>query len=417
MLTTRTPAAHRWALQQFQTFRSNGLFAPLSVGKKTVVFPGFDGGAEWGGSAADVNSGVIYLNANDVPWTGELVESRLSEGLGSSVYQSQCAVCHGIDRKGSPPTFPSLEGVEQRLSRAAITNIVRQGKGRMPAFPGIEQSRLTALLAYLKTGSDPGEAPQQHTRQRASHAEVSGANLYARRCAFCHGGALQGAPPTYPALLGVRERLSDQQIRSMIHSGKGGMPAFPDLSAADVSSLLRFLSNSQSPQHHLAPSSDHSSKREVVSSSPAQGDTSSKYQFTGYHKFVDPGGYPAVTPPWGTLNAIDLNTGQYLWRLPLGEYPELAAQGMKNTGSENYGGPIATAGGLVFIGATIYDRKLRAFDSRTGDLLWSAVLPYAGTATPATYMIDGRQYVVIATSGQRDPKGPQGSAYVAFALP
>jgi quinoprotein glucose dehydrogenase len=141
------------------------------------------------------------------------------------------------------------------------------------------------------------------------------------------------------------------------------------------------------------------------------------YQFTGYRKFLDPDGYPAIAPPWGTLSAIELNTGKYLWRIPLGEYPALVAEGMKATGSENYGGPIVTAGGLVFIGATVYDRKFRAFDSRTGRLLWETELPFAGIATPSTYFIDGKQYVVIAASGGRDPKSPTGGLYVAFALP
>jgi glucose dehydrogenase len=142
-----------------------------------------------------------------------------------------------------------------------------------------------------------------------------------------------------------------------------------------------------------------------------------KYRFTGYRKFLDPDGYPAVKPPWGTLNAINLNTGKYLWKIPLGSYPELAAKGMANTGTENYGGPIVTAGGVVFIPATIFDHAMRAFDAKTGKLLWSAVLPYAGNATPATYMEDGKQYIIIATSNARNTKGPQGSAYVAFALP
>jgi quinoprotein glucose dehydrogenase len=114
---------------------------------------------------------------------------------------------------------------------------------------------------------------------------------------------------------------------------------------------------------------------------------------------LDPDGYPAIAPPWGTLNAIDLKTGQYLWKIPFGEYPELAKQGMKNTGTENYGGPIVTAGGLLFIGATVYDRKFHAFDTGTGTLLWEYELPFAGMATPSTYMIDGRQYVVTVSSG------------------
>jgi quinoprotein glucose dehydrogenase len=142
-----------------------------------------------------------------------------------------------------------------------------------------------------------------------------------------------------------------------------------------------------------------------------------KYEVTGSRDFVDAEGYPAITPPWGTLNAIDLNTGRYLWKIPLGEYPKLAAKGMTNTGSENYGGPIVTAGNLLFIGATAYDKKIRAFDSKTGKLLWESVLPFAGTATPATYTAGGKQYVVIASGGSHFVKGPLGSVYVAFTLP
>jgi quinoprotein glucose dehydrogenase len=153
----------------------------------------------------------------------------------------------------------------------------------------------------------------------------------------------------------------------------------------------------------------------VVATGPAA--AKAPYVVAGYNKFVDAEGYPAVAPPWGTLSAIDMNTGAYLWKIPLGEYPELIAKGMRGTGSENYGGPIVTASGLLFIGATIYDRKLRAFDSGSGSLLWETKLPYAGTATPITYSVDGRQYVVIATSGARDRKGPQGAAYMAYALP
>jgi quinoprotein glucose dehydrogenase len=124
-----------------------------------------------------------------------------------------------------------------------------------------------------------------------------------------------------------------------------------------------------------------------------------------------------VAPPWGTLTAINLNTGEFVWRIPLGEYPELAAQGVKNTGTENYGGPIVTAGGLVFIGATNFDKKFRAFDKSTGELLWEATLPFAGNATPATYEVNGRQYMVIAAGGGKAAEAPSGGMYVAFALP
>jgi quinoprotein glucose dehydrogenase len=141
------------------------------------------------------------------------------------------------------------------------------------------------------------------------------------------------------------------------------------------------------------------------------------YRFTGYHKFLDPDGYPAVAPPWGTLNAINLNTGEYAWKIPLGEYPDLAKQGIKDTGSENYGGPVVTAGGLVFIAATNFDRKFRAFDKQTGKLLWETTLPFAGNATPITYQLHGKQYVVIyATGGKSGRGGPAGGVYIAFAL-
>jgi glucose dehydrogenase len=427
MLTTRTPEAHAWAEEQFKTFRSEGQFVPLSVDKQTVVFPGFDGGAEWGGPAVDPNTGVIYINANDVAWTGGLAQNKPG-GAGITVYQSQCAVCHGGDRKGSPPAFPSLLDVDKRLTNAALVDLIHGGKGRMPSFPNITDARLTALLDFMKTGLDPSTTAGGGRRGSAATetqapiavrpitggnlAEVTGANLYQKSCAICHGDDLLGAPSNYPALVGVRSRLGDKQILDNIHNGKGRMPALKKLTDLDTAAILRFLGESATPVTGLE---EVSSKREAESGLAPE--VTAKYYFTGYRKFLDPDGYPAIVPPWGTLNAIDLNTGKYLWKIPLGEYPELAAKGMKNTGSENYGGPVVTAGGLVFIAGTIYDRKIRAFDSKTGQLLWEADLPYAGNATPATYMIDGKQYVVIATSGARDRDAPQGAAYVAFALP
>jgi quinoprotein glucose dehydrogenase len=154
--------------------------------------------------------------------------------------------------------------------------------------------------------------------------------------------------------------------------------------------------------------------QEVISAGPTP--PVLKYHFTGYRRFYDPDGYPAVVPPWGTLSAINLNTGEYAWKIPLGEYPELAAKGMKNTGTENYGGPLVTAGGLLFIGATNFDKKFHAFDKSTGALLWETTLPFAGNATPITYELNGRQFVVIAAGGGKDPKSKSGGVYVAFAL-
>jgi quinoprotein glucose dehydrogenase len=136
----------------------------------------------------------------------------------------------------------------------------------------------------------------------------------------------------------------------------------------------------------------------------------------GDNRLYDPDGYPVLEPPWGTLNAINLNTGAIDWKIPFGEFPELVAKGIRNTGSENYGGPVVTAGGLIFIGATSYDRKFHAFDKATGKLLWETTLPAAGNATPAVYESGGREYVVIAAGGGKNG-GPPGGSYVAFALP
>ncbi len=310
MLTNRTPEAHRWAVEKFRSYISKGQFVPFSVDKDTVVFPGFDGGAEWGGPAVDPETGIIYVNSNEMAWTGALAENTNKEQSGRSIYLAQCSVCHRDNLAGSPPDFPSLVGVGGRLTSPQVAGIIKKGRGRMPAFPSLTNEKISALIGYLLTGE--------------------------------------------------RQELS---------------------------------SHNQNAQPAL------------------------KYHFTGYNRFLDPDGYPAIAPPWGTLNAMDLNTGEYAWKVPLGEYPELAAQGLRNTGSENYGGPIVTAGGLLFIGATNYDKKFRAFDKSTGELLWEATLPYSGNATPATYEVDGRQYVVIGAGGGKDAKSPSGGAYVAFALP
>jgi quinoprotein glucose dehydrogenase len=315
MLTTRTPEAHAWAVEQFHTFRSEGQFIPFSVGKKTIIFPGFDGGAEWGGSALDPENAVLYVNANDLPWMGTLAESDNSHQMtGRSLYQSQCSVCHGENRAGSPPQFPSLIGVEKRHGKDEIAMMIQKGKGRMPAFAALTGDQISALIDFISTGQD-----------------------------------------------------------------KELMP-----SAAGVAA-------------------------QAVTQQP-------KYHFGGYDKFLDPDGYPAVVPPWGTLSAIDLNTGEYVWRIPFGEYPELLAKGMKDTGSENYGGPVVTAGGLVFIAATNFDKKMHAFDKNTGKLLWESELPFAGNATPATYEVNGHQFVVIAAGGGKALNLPTGGVYVAFAL-
>jgi glucose dehydrogenase len=414
MLTNRTPEAHAFAEQKFRSFRSAGQFVPFSVDKQTIVFPGFDGGAEWGGSAIDIQSGVIYINANEMAWTGGLTEKKAGLGAGEEAYDNLCASCHGDRREGSPPSFPSLIGVDKRLSSAQIASTIRQGKGRMPAFPMVNDTAMPALIHYLEQGKDTASAGANAGDKREmtsapisasapAPSDPAGAASYAAHCAICHGDHREGISPSFPALMGIGRRMSQSQVLTLIHQGKGRMPGFPKLQGNELAALLRFM---DVPEVMVQPQRQSGGE-----------DAQLQYRFTGYRKFLDQDGYPAITPPWGTLNAIDLKTGKYLWKIPFGEYPELAAKGMKNTGTENYGGPIVTDGGLVFIGATIFDRKMHAFDSRTGKLLWEATLPFGGHATPATYAVDGRQYVVIAAGGGRDPKWSAGGVYVAFALP
>ncbi len=239
-----------------------------------------------------------------------------------------------------------------------------------------------------------------------------GEKIYQNQCSMCHGINRAGSPPSVPALRGIEGILTDQEIAATIRSGKGRMPPFNSLSDEQVEDVVHYLTRAPQQQQRR-PSA------EPVAAEAADGGAKNDmpYKTIGFRRFLDPENYPATAPPWGTLSAIDMNTGKYLWKIPFGEYPELVAKGMGNTGSDNYGGPVVTAGGLLFIGATVFDEKFHAYDSHTGKLLWETQLPFAGLATPATYMVNGKQYVVIAASGGQTSKKPSGGVYVAFALP
>jgi len=309
MITTRTPEAHQEALERFNKLRSDGQFIPGST-QGTIIFPGYDGGAEWGGAAFDPTSGLLYVNANEMAWVLRLVpqKPRTSEANGRDIFLRNCSACHRADRTGAPPEFPSLIGLGDRYEEGNVKELIAEGQGRMPGFANLGHDQLEAVFEYVYYGKETT----------------------------------------------------------------------------------------------------------VKDSGPSPLDA--KYISDGYNKFLDKDGYPAIQPPWGTLTAIDLNSGKTAWKIPLGEYPELAAQGLTGTGSENYGGPVVTAGGLLFIGATNYDKVFRALDKTTGKVLWQTTLPAAGNATPSTYEVNGRQYIVIAAGGGKSP-APTGGSLVAFALP
>ena len=307
LITRRTPEAEKAVRAEWLELRKAGEFDPPST-QGTVLFPGMDGGGEWGGVAYDPHSGLLYVNANEMAWRVALAERKMPDGkpaTAKDLYQRYCAACHRADFKGTPPEFPSLVGIATRRNVEEIAAKVRDGGGRMPPYAQLHPAVRRALVDYIVSGRS--------------------ATVRADR------------------------------------------PTPFDL----------------------------------------------RYTLDGNARLTDPDGFPAITPPWGTLTAIDMNHAAIAWQVPLGEMP---GSGLANTGSENYGGPVVTAGGLVFIGATVYDNKFRAFDAHSGTLLWEAMLPAAGNATPAVYDVNGKEFVVIGAGGGKWGAA-SGGTYVAFALP
>lgn len=314
-LLSLTPDLAKEVKEMIKGVEYGDMWLSPSEKRPFLLFPGFDGGGEWGGAAVDPESGIMYVNTSHMPWLIEMIENpaaKLKKGeiSGASIYANNCANCHGGDRKGNVPTFPSLIGINKKYKSAEIHQLLKTGRGGMPSFRHLPQQERDALVSFI----------MEEEVKETDKKEMSGG----------------------------KERL-------------------------------------------VTP-----------------------YLMNGYRRFVTKEGYPGINPPWGTLNALDLNTGKLLWQTVLGEFPELTAKGIPITGREGYGGPVVTKGGLVFIAAT-EDEMFRAFDKKTGKVLWQTKLPAGGHATPAVYEWKGKQYVVIACGGGKGDKS--GDSYVAFALP
>ena len=300
------------------TLNTGKMFIPHSK-KGTITFPGLDGGGEWGGPAVDPETGILYVNANQVPWVMKMFDvDKATQGVenfgqaGRRLYRQNCMGCHGPERKGGN-NYPSLVDVGKKYDPRTFVEFINTGRRMMPAFKHLSQQDKNAIAAFV---------------------------------------------------LDLQEQQANKYEKKM--------------TAIDSFRLL-------------------------------------PYYISGYNKFLSKSNLPAISPPWGVLNAIDLNTGGYVWKTVLGEDSVFKARGVKETGTENYGGPLVTKGGLLFIAAT-KDGKFRAFNKNTGKLLWEANLPAGGYATPATYEVNGRQYVVIACGGGKLGT-KSGDSYVAFALP
>jgi quinoprotein glucose dehydrogenase len=304
--------------KNLEGYRYGKMFIPPGF-KPSVTFPGLDGGAEWGGSAYDHQTGWLYVNANEMGWVMSIREIK--------------------------PEPPKKENY--------------------------------------------GEA---------------GLRLYSRYCVSCHGADMKGTG-NFPTLINVQTKYNAAQMKELLSTGRRMMPPFNYITGEEKEAIISYLLDLKEEQKRtfIRPPQPQDAYRNLP------------YSVTGYNKFLSPEGYPAIKPPWGTITAINLNNGEHVWKTSLGEYPELKARGVPPTGTENYGGPIVTAGGVLFIAAS-RDGKMRAFNKRTGQLLWEYDLPAPGFATPAMYNIKGKQYLVIACGGGK-LNTKSGDAYVAFALP
>jgi len=268
----------------------------------------------------------------------------------------------------------------------------------------------TAGILYINAAEMPWIATMEENKDEEldtyTHGQTNldvGKKLYISTCSACHGPGMEGGGDV-PSLVDLEKKYSEVEFNDLITYGRRMMPSFKHLNEGEKTALTSYILDIEIKQKEIFI--EVAKRRNPFYKSP--------YKLQGIKQFLSKEGYPAISPPWGTLSAIDLNTGKVVWKNTLGDYPELKAKGI-HSGTPNFGGSAVSAGGLIFIAAT-RDEKFRAFNSRNGELLFETTLPYAGYATPSIYSVDGKQYVVIACGGGK-MKTKSGDAYVAFTLP
>ena len=377
--------AKTFSQQRLQNADLDWMTPPSTRGN---IYYGVHGGAEWPGGAFDPESQTLYINANQTAWYVKM-RKVVEDHQGSDLYSSKgCNSCHGWNRSGVDDMpaltdlslrYSSLRGLEATIKNRTINH---------SDYPKLSSEEILQLAEFL----------MDSIPQNENHP---GAMLYGSgKCVECHGPQREGMNNgAIPALTNLEQNYhSVQEVKNVIKNGKNAMPGNEGYTDEELTLIAKFLLDIP------AEGGD-----DMQFSGPS-------YQTDRFERFLDHEGYPATRPPWGTMNAIDMNTGKIKWKVPLGEFESLTERGISPTGTENFGGPVVTKGGLIFIAATM-DEKFRAFDKLTGEILWEFQLPAGGYTTPTTYMIDGKQYIVIPAGGGGKPGTKSGDTFVAFALP
>ena len=304
----------------------------------------------------------------------------------------------------SPETQRELtERYAQIKNRKQFTPPSKEGNWIFPDFGGGGEwggaaEDMETKILYVNSNEVPSTQIMLDAPQTEGLGITPGRSVYNKNCISCHGPELKGSGTEYPSLQNLNKKYNVVQLSQIIEQGQNRMPSFKHVSESERKSLIAFLTHTEY----------RSKQQNAVVRTVATKKSQIPFIMKGYDRFVDKDGYPGIKPPWGTLNAVDLNSGQLLWKVPLGEYAELIKSGLGIPGSRNFGGPVVIA--------VTPEEKVRAFDKKSGKMILESKLPAAGFASPATYMINGKQFLVIACGGGK-LGAKSGDSYVAFALP